>query len=167
MKNELNFTQALEVVEKFMTESGIRQYCTEICKGHCCAGCHGTEEACNKNEGRRLSCSMFICANLADRLSIFDKFSTLYYHALRTMTTAADKLMCRNVYFNPWSEEVRNKFRILNKELSFFMDQHIINHIKFSFINRGFEIVLSNPTFRPHMILNNKTGRPKELHENN
>jgi hypothetical protein len=83
------------------------------------------------------------------------------------MEINAHKLIFGNVYFTPWSKKVRDVFRISIENLSFYTNQTIIDFIKFSFINRGFEIVLSNPTLRPHMIFNNKTGRPKIYHESN
>ena len=58
----LNYQQTLEAVENFMKETGIRDFCTDICKGSCCSGCYTRETACHKNEGRRLSCSTYVCS---------------------------------------------------------------------------------------------------------
>lgn len=57
----LNYYQTLEIVENFMIKSGIRGFCTDICRGKCCISCYGSPQACHKNEGRRLACSVFIC----------------------------------------------------------------------------------------------------------
>lgn len=58
----LNYDQTLELVESFMEKSGIRDYCTNICKGNCCGSCYTKNpEACHRNEGRRLACSIYLC----------------------------------------------------------------------------------------------------------
>ena len=61
----LNYSQTMGVVEKFMINSRIREYCTDICKGQCCNKCYKeNKEACHRQEGRRLSCSVFLCGGL-------------------------------------------------------------------------------------------------------
>lgn len=58
------YEEALDVIEQTMQLSGIRDYCTKVCKGKCCSECNNSENACFKNEGRRISCSAFICSGL-------------------------------------------------------------------------------------------------------
>jgi hypothetical protein len=57
----LNYHQTLDMVEAFMIKSGMRAYCTNICKGKCCDGCYTSKDACHKHEGRRMSCSVYMC----------------------------------------------------------------------------------------------------------
>jgi len=57
----LDYHQTLDMVEAFMEASGIRAYCTNICKGRCCENCYTSKNACHKHEGRRISCSAYIC----------------------------------------------------------------------------------------------------------
>ena len=57
----LNYNQTLEIVENFMIKTGIRDFCSNICKGNCCMRCYQSKNACHKHEGRRLSCSAFVC----------------------------------------------------------------------------------------------------------
>lgn len=64
---ELTYQEALDIVEKFMINSGIRQYCTEICKGGCCMDCYeDNPNSCRHCEGRRLPCSMYTCYELRE-----------------------------------------------------------------------------------------------------
>ena len=58
----LGYEEVLEAVEKFMIDSGIRDYCTKNCHGQCCYSCFGTDVACHANEGRRLACSVYLCS---------------------------------------------------------------------------------------------------------
>jgi hypothetical protein len=68
--HELTYQETLDIVEKFMIESKIRQYCTEICKGACCMDCYEINpNACRHHEGRRLPCSMFTCYELRQYFS--------------------------------------------------------------------------------------------------
>ena len=55
------YKQAISIIEKFMIEYGIRWYCSKYCKGKCCGSCYISNNACHKNEGRRLPCSVFVC----------------------------------------------------------------------------------------------------------
>lgn len=58
----LNYVQTLDMVEVFMKASGIRNYCTNICKGDCCGGCYtNSRHSCHEHEGRRISCSTYLC----------------------------------------------------------------------------------------------------------
>jgi len=58
------YDEALNRIEEFMMKSGLRYFCTKVCKGACCSGCYESDKACHKNEGRRLSCSIFLCLQL-------------------------------------------------------------------------------------------------------
>jgi len=58
----LNYYQTLEIVENFVIKTGIRDFCTNVCKGSCCGRCYTSENACHKHEGRRLACSAFVCS---------------------------------------------------------------------------------------------------------
>lgn len=69
MKHELTYQETLAIVEKFMIDSGIRQYCVKVCKGACCCSCHDGPEVCRHHEGRRLICSIFICYALLCQFS--------------------------------------------------------------------------------------------------
>jgi len=58
----MNYAQTLEMVEAFMKASGIRAFCTNICKGNCCDNCYTkSKNACHRHEGRRMSCSVYLC----------------------------------------------------------------------------------------------------------
>lgn len=90
MKCELTYQETLNIVEKFMINSGIRRYCTEICKGQCCMGCYENNlKSCRHCEGRRLPCSIYICWELKQRFS---------EKTIRTLSKA--NCAIRDQYFN-------------------------------------------------------------------
>jgi hypothetical protein len=61
-KPTLTFEEVLDIVEKFMINSSIRRYCTEICKGKCCMECYtNNPKSCRHCEDRRLTCSIYTC----------------------------------------------------------------------------------------------------------
>jgi hypothetical protein len=61
----ISYTRTLELIEKFMIDSHIRKYCSEICKGKCCESCYTKNpDSCRHQEGRRLPCSVFICSDM-------------------------------------------------------------------------------------------------------
>lgn len=54
---------ALEKANQLMEDTGIRRYCTKVCKGNCCGGRYGTE--CSKYGCHaKLPCAIYICENL-------------------------------------------------------------------------------------------------------
>lgn len=58
-KTTLTYAEVLAAVEAFMVGSGIRQFCSEVCRGQCCKNC---KAPCY--EERRLNCSAFVCGVL-------------------------------------------------------------------------------------------------------
>lgn len=117
MTKSINYTykSAVNRIEKFMMESGIRSYCEDYCKGYCCDGCYERDTACHMNEGRRLACSHFICARL--RLLIFDTLSENKYSSLglvirKRLAKASMNNHYRNPYFMPYTRKQMEKFRI-------------------------------------------------------
>jgi hypothetical protein len=58
--------QHLNIVEKFMVDSGIRQFCQSICKGDCCRSCARPEgpTRCYNGGPRNIACSSFLCGTL-------------------------------------------------------------------------------------------------------
>lgn len=64
MKSELE-----EIVEKFMKETRIREYCTKICKGDCCKSIRCQECILHKRK-QPLSCKMYICEDLCYLLDL-------------------------------------------------------------------------------------------------
>ena len=72
--SSLSYEEMLAVVEKFMIDSKIRQYCTEICKGKCCGSCsEKNKQTCSRHEKRRLSCSIYLCAEMLNLFSVKDR----------------------------------------------------------------------------------------------
>jgi len=111
-----NYKEVLNRIEQFMESSHIRKYCTDICKGDCCNGCYESNKACHKNEGRRLACSCFLCAQLItfvfptgkERYK-YNKLSEAIRNALRK---ADDRWQYHNVYFEPYTSKQMENFRI-------------------------------------------------------
>lgn len=101
--NNLNYQEALDIVEKFMIDSGIREYCTKICKGKCCGSCQKkNDQTCQHHEGRRLSCSIYLCSKIYNVLPLVSrkKFGRVSKCIMRQYTLFNDLLLCRrNIYY--------------------------------------------------------------------
>jgi len=106
-------------MEQFMLESGIRQYCTEVCKGECCGECYSSEFACHRNEGRRLKCSYYVCVDLLK--NVFSVKEAVEYRLLGSELNAAilkaSYDVYRNPYFVPYPKSMMDRFQI---EAKFF-----------------------------------------------
>jgi hypothetical protein len=99
----LTYQEAVTLVEKFMIDSKIREYCTEICKGSCCSECYMSEDACHLHEGRRLICSTYLCYTLKRKFSEETQNTLTYVHGyVNKQYSNYQKLVCvsGNVYFN-------------------------------------------------------------------
>ena len=115
MNNYYSYQESLDIVEKFMIDSGIREYCETICKGKCCGGCYESKYACRKNEGRRLSCSTMICEEL--RNFIFSDETKRSYENIdhcmwRKFITDCD---LTDIHFNVHTDYVKSKFKIAKR----------------------------------------------------
>ena len=117
----LNYDQTLELVESFMEKSGIRSYCTDICKGDCCGSCYtNNPEACHRNEGRRLACSVYLC--YTPTCFPTDDFMEPFVRVSREVTNVIDRVYERfdtnqNVYSSGFAIYRNKYFRVPPKEL--------------------------------------------------
>jgi hypothetical protein len=60
--NTISYQEALDRIERFMKESGIRKLCQTVCLGHCCTGCfYDKETSCAILGFRKIGCSAFLC----------------------------------------------------------------------------------------------------------
>ena len=116
MKETLNYEETLALVETFLIDSGIRQYCTQNCKGECCESLRPKCTTVNCRT-RKLSCSVYICSAL---LSVcFNKQTRINYYKLRSLMS--DELK-RNTdyigdrfYTHKTPQEIINNFKISKK----------------------------------------------------
>lgn len=62
---QLSYKYTLNTVDKFMIDSGIREFCTNICGSKCCTGCKDNNPLrCTEMKERRLSCTIYLCRSL-------------------------------------------------------------------------------------------------------
>ncbi|MCX6743037.1 MAG: hypothetical protein NT116_02255 [Candidatus Parcubacteria bacterium] len=111
-----NYQETLDKIEKFMNDSGIRDFCSEQCHGKCCSGCYEKNpDACHRNEGRRLACSAFICSSL--RVLIFSpNEAELWDHICMNINhqhAEADlKHAHKSLYHTPYPAEAKKNYRV-------------------------------------------------------
>ena len=111
MKDHYSYQETLEIAEKFMTDTGIREYCETICKGKCCGKCYDSPDACSKNEGRRLPCSMFICSQLRRHLN--QRIRDVWYGVAVAIESKVESFMGKkSCYFNVNTPEIQKAFKI-------------------------------------------------------
>ena len=107
-----NYEQTLEIVENFMIETGIRNFCTEICKGQCCGRCYeSNKNACHKHEGRRLACSAYICYGNTLGQNVLDGMDLIMntIHALHKIKASGTMY---DVYFEPPPAFIFESFKV-------------------------------------------------------
>lgn len=110
----LRYKKTLDIVERFMIDSRIREYCTKICKGYCCGSCYTkSEEACHRHEKRRLSCSIYLCIELYERFSKED-CNTLS-NAKWVISSEYRRFIHNNIYYRIPSREFFRKSRFLSE----------------------------------------------------
>jgi len=119
VNKQLNYGQAIALIEKFMNDSGIRSYCENICIGNCCNKCYTSDKACLSNEGRRLACSVYICVSLANLIFTseehikYDYMSMKIRQQLNIARRAHDHTInYTNPYYEPYTTEQIRKFSI-------------------------------------------------------
>lgn len=149
-----NYQETLDLVENFMVKSGIRKYCSTVCKGKCCTYpvpntynrstrhweehdriyCYESKNACHKNEGKRLPCTIFMCRDLAEAVVIGHRKSLMLsdcrifiigsYH--RTLRKAI------SVYFKPHPNRSKllKNFHIKSWSLEVLKDEKLMRSVK-------------------------------------
>ncbi len=113
---ESNYTETLELIEELMQNTGIREYCTDMCKGACCQGCHDSENACYKHEGRRLGCSTFLCHVI--KMAVLtpeqhELWTSMKGNILRELMIAQERTDegHRSPYFDPVIQKTQDVFK--------------------------------------------------------
>lgn len=129
--NYLNYKDTLEIVEKFMINSGIREYCTKICKGKCCSGCYELNpKACWRCEGRRLSCSIYLCNDLLIFFGTIDKkILKTILNARANITKEYRKYSIHNIYFNLPNNKFFKQSRFSKTAINKLLDLQTINKV--------------------------------------
>ena len=92
----------MKALETFMETTGIRDYCSNYCRGRCCCRCYGKETDCAHNEGRRIACSAFLCNSLRDILFHEDDSDWWYKRLILIDKRAKTKHgYPEHIYFEP------------------------------------------------------------------
>ena len=124
-KGFVGYARALRIVEKWNIESGCRAYCAEVCRGNCCEGCYGSDHACHRTDGRRLSCSAYLCTSLCRKIKVDpEKYWEAQHHLLDAISDANRNVNgqnWKNSYFDPHTPKMRRVFRVPLKDLAFFL----------------------------------------------
>lgn len=75
----LTYNQTLQIIDRFMEDSGIRKFCTNVCQGKCCKTCsQDSPECCMVTGDTRLSCSIYICNSLAKTIFSRREYKIFY-----------------------------------------------------------------------------------------
>jgi len=103
----LKYDEALEIIEKFNIDSGLRDFCTNRCEGTCCSRCKDT---CIKRNERRIACSTFFCGPVLKIIFPDNKERSAYKHIQSRMRSHIGKYINANPIFykHPSDEEMAN-----------------------------------------------------------
>ena len=164
-----SYREALEIVEDFMVKSGIRQYCENICHGKCCdcvwdeekggyVPCWESKNACWRNEGRRLPCSIFVCSSLLEILP--DKGNALYFLKEKVIGILWN-IMKVNPYFNPNTEDIQKKFWIPKEELEVLKSINVRRYRRILKFLRKNHIQIYGLSYRHMELLKHRIARMK------
>lgn len=119
----MDYQETLEKIEMVMKITGIREYCTQKCKGDCCTQrCYESEKSCH-NESRRLACSIFLCSSMIKRFkeparSFFYNANYYIYSALQNVSFEDKNHGGRSIYSYPYTKDMIERFKV---------DSHTIN----------------------------------------
>lgn len=127
----MSYKKTLLLVERFMIDSNIRKYCSEICKGKCCESCYEKNPyACYRCEGRRLTCSIYLCDSMLNLFSATDKkFLQWTSKEIKEQYRIYNKLKCiyANIYFAKPDKVFLKTVRFSNTIENVMEDLGIIN----------------------------------------
>ena len=162
-KKWLSYRETLRRVEDFMTKSGIRKYCSEICVGSCCGGCYkNSKKACHRNEGRRISCSTYFCGRMGmiSNKEISEEIMHPYRQTERHIMDQVHKawqsigkgiskpgmyIATPNSYFEVHTEDMMKAFKAEREIVMVGMNAEAAKKIRFymDMVIKGAEIILA------------------------
>jgi hypothetical protein len=156
----LNYAQTLDKVEAFMEASGIRAFCTNMCKGDCCSGCYESKEACHKHEGRRMSCSVYLCYFKTtgiggDLMTPFKEASTIIHDESSRVYTKYRSGIRNNSYFYPPPKQIFTDFEIAEVPLPSYFTGFTKGRTCLSLVKAGLSLTYA----RKIKIMMNKITR--------
>lgn len=106
------YAEALEKVEKFNIETGVREFCSVICQGKCCRDRCTPERSCEGDEGRRFSCSVFVCNTLRE-IIFTPSQNEIYLKVDRAMREDLEKLgLIKWLFYSVHTKKVKEEFSI-------------------------------------------------------
>jgi len=111
----MNYEEIRELLNIFLNESGIRQYCVERCGAKCCTGCYDHNElSCKYYEGEegRLTCLASLCDKLCDMLN--DLGIQYSFVKITVFRTVRYHWRPRDIFHHPLPDEVKKVFEIEN-----------------------------------------------------
>lgn len=113
----LSYQEALERIEAFMVDSGIRQFCSEVCHGECCREIACQQKIQPGEQCRKINCVAFVCHHqIKSRLKQRDRvyLELLRDHCLHVICVAGRELndgTNYNLYGHDYSEALRQRCR--------------------------------------------------------
>jgi len=121
----INYAQTSDMVEAFMKASGIRAFCTNMCKGDCCGGCYESKNACHKHEGRRISCSIYLChfrtKGIGDDLMMpFKSAERIIHEESRRVYNVYNS---GSSYFHPPPKQIFTEFEIAETPSAAYLEE--------------------------------------------
>jgi len=132
---QLTYDQTLKIVDQFIINSGIRDYCTNVCGGKCCQFCAKcSEESCMVIGDTRLSCTIYLCGALTDKL--FTKYERKLFYKIqekilhKVYKHKQNKSLRPMYYYPPKPAIKKEKFPMFICALSRFNTKKIKNKLK-------------------------------------
>jgi hypothetical protein len=62
--SQISYDKALELINKYVVDNGIRKFCSEVCKGGCCTP-HRYGHVCKPgNDCKNIQCTSFLCYDM-------------------------------------------------------------------------------------------------------
>jgi hypothetical protein len=61
---QITYTEALALINKWTIDSGIRKFCSEVCKGGCCTPCHWPHYCEVGSDCKNIACCAFTCYDI-------------------------------------------------------------------------------------------------------
>lgn len=120
------YKETMKIVERFMENTYIRQFCTDYCKGRCCSS--NCEKRCTKTKRRRISCSIFVCSELLPLVFPEQWDRNIFFAVESKILFALNNVEhYDNEYFVPHSQQVRAKFKVSRKVLDTLKNINVWN----------------------------------------
>ncbi len=126
---QISYNKTVKIVDNWMVNSGVRRFCSEVCKGRCCRSVVSHQVCKKREECKNINCVSFLCFEIIR--NIFSPEQHLKYRKsndyIRQITTNDFAMLAfGDAYFINYRGGRHKKLKFDSEKIDFFTKPFIL-----------------------------------------